>query len=227
MKHCEPQTLALLALGEQPDESDAVHLVTCDACRHEWDSLRSTVEIARSLDEQDVVIAPPPGVWAAVSAQITAAPSVADLASRRSRRWAPWVAVAAAAGLVFGGVAGVALTRSATPAPAIVATTPLEPLADYSTTGRASVEVVDAAQVLAVNVSDLPATDGYFEVWLLAPDASSMIAIGTLGSGQASTFPLPDGVSLRDYPVVDISIEAYDGDPTHSSDSVARGTLPA
>jgi len=51
--------------------------------------------------------------------------------------------------------------------------------------------------------------------------------VGTLGAGSSSSFPLPPGVSLADYPVVDISLEAYDGDPTHSAISVARGTLPA
>ncbi|MEY2964964.1 MAG: hypothetical protein RLZZ228_777, partial [Actinomycetota bacterium] len=66
-----------------------------------------------------------------------------------------------------------------------------------------------------------------FEVWLLAPDASSMIALGTLGPDERAVLPLPAGISLADYPVVDISAEPYDGDPTHSTDSVVRGTLPA
>ena len=43
----------------------------------------------------------------------------------------------------------------------------------------------------------------------------------------AEMLPLPAGISLADYPVVDISAEPYDGDPTHSTDSVVRGTLPA
>ena len=88
-------------------------------------------------------------------------------------------------------------------------------------------ESLDGGDVLAVDVRGLPTTDGYFEVWLLAPDASSMIAIGTLGVGDTGVFPLPPGVSLTDYPIVDVSDEAYDGDPTHSTDSVVRGTLPA
>ena len=50
---------------------------------------------------------------------------------------------------------------------------------------------------------------------------------GTLGPGEKAVLPLPAGVSLADYPVVDISAEPYDGDPTHSTDSVVRGTLPA
>ena len=135
--------------------------------------------------------------------------------------------MAATVGVLFGGVAGVALTRTSTTAPTVVASTALDPLADYTATGRASIEVVDGTELLAVDVRGLPATDGYFEVWLLAPDASSMIAVGTLGAGETAAFPLPPGVALSDYPVVDISIEAYDGNPAHSADSVVRGTLPA
>ena len=88
-------------------------------------------------------------------------------------------------------------------------------------------ELDDDLPPFAVDVSGLPSTDGYFEVWLLAPDASSMIALGTLGPDERAVLPLPAGVSLADYPVVDISAEPYDGNPAHSTDSVVRGTLPA
>jgi len=30
---------------------------------------------------------------------------------------------------------------------------------------------------------------------------------------------------VADYPLVDISIEPYDGNPTHSGDSIVRGQL--
>ena len=223
MAHCEPQTLSLLALGEPPSADDAVHLVTCDACRRDWESMRATVEVARDLDD-DELVSPPDHVWAAIAEEIsTDAGTIVPLRPRR--RVAPWVALAAAVGVVLGGVVGASLMRSAPPE--VVASVALEPLADYSTTGTATIEVVDGTEMLAVDVSGLPTTDGYFEVWLLAPDASSMIALGTLGSGESTVLPLPAGVSLADYPVVDISAEPYDGDPAHSTDSVVRGTLPA
>jgi len=224
--HCDPQTLSLIAIGEEPTADDALHLVTCDDCRREWESLREVVDIARDLDD-DELMAPPAHVWAAISEEIAQTSSDAGnvVPLRARRNLAPWLAVAAAVGLVLGGVGGAMLMRS-TP-PEIVASVALEPLADYSATGNAAVEVVDGAEVLAVDVTGLPSTDGYFEVWLLAPDASSMIALGTLGPDERAVLPLPAGVSLADYPVVDISAEPYDGDPTHSSDSVVRGTLPA
>lgn len=37
--------------------------------------------------------------------------------------------------------------------------------------------------------------------------------------------PLPDGLDVGELPVVDISIEPYDGDLSHSGDSDVRGTL--
>jgi anti-sigma factor RsiW len=221
--HCEPQTLSLIALGEQPSADDAVHLVTCDACRRDWESMRATVDVARDLGD-DELLTPPDHVWAAIAEEISA-DSGTIVPMRSRRRVAPWIALAAAVGVVVGGAVGASLMRSAPPE--IVASVALEPLADYSTTGTATVEIVDGTEVLAVDVSGLPTTDGYFEVWLLAPDASSMIALGTLGAGESTILPLPAGVSLADYPVVDISAEPYDGDPAHSTDSVVRGTLPA
>jgi hypothetical protein len=221
--HCEPQTLSLIALGEQPSAEDAMHLVTCDTCRRDWESMRATVDVARNLDD-DELITPPDHVWAAIAEEISA-DSGTLVPMRSRRRIAPWIALAAAVGVVLGGVVGASLMRSAPPE--IVASVALEPLADYSTTGTATVEVVDGSEMLAVDVSGLPATDGYFEVWLLAPDASSMIALGTLGAGESAMLPLPAGVSLANYPVVDISAEPYDGDPAHSTDSIVRGTLPA
>ena len=222
MAHCEPQTLSLIALGEQPSADDALHLVTCDSCRRDWESMRATVDVARDLDDE--LLTPPDHVWAAIAEEISAdSGTVVPMRSRR--RTAPWIALAAAVGVVLGGAIGASVMRS-TP-PEIVASVPLEPLAEYSAAGTASVEVVDGTEMLAVDVTGLPATDGYFEVWLLAPDSSSMIALGTLGPDEKAVLPLPAGVSLADYPVVDISAEPYDGDPTHSTDSVVRGTLPA
>ena len=38
-------------------------------------------------------------------------------------------------------------------------------------------------------------------------------------------YPLPPTLDLRTYHIVDISAEPYDGDQTHSENSVLRGTL--
>ena len=38
---------------------------------------------------------------------------------------------------------------------------------------------------------------------------------------------MPPGVSMTDFPVVDVSLEPSDGDPGHSHNSLVRGTLQA
>lgn len=41
------------------------------------------------------------------------------------------------------------------------------------------------------------------------------------------TLPFPQGLDLAEYAIVDVSNEPYDGNPGHSSDSIARGELTA
>ena len=36
---------------------------------------------------------------------------------------------------------------------------------------------------------------------------------------------LPEGIDLAEHPIVDVSVEPLDGDPTNSGVSVARGVL--
>ena len=84
MAHFDTTTLSLIALGETPTAEEAVHLVTCDTCRHEWESLRALVVTARDVDEHDLV-APPAHVWGAISAEISAdSTNVVPLRARRS-----------------------------------------------------------------------------------------------------------------------------------------------
>lgn len=65
--------------------------------------------------------------------------------------------------------------------------------------------------------------DGFVEVWLIDTDVVGMHSLGIV-EGQTS-FPLPDGLDPEDFPVVDLSIEPIDGDPTHSGASILRGVL--
>ena len=51
-----------------------------------------------------------------------------------------------------------------------------------------------------------------------------MVAVGALHDGT-TTLPLPAGLSLDTYPVVDVSVQQLDGNPAHSDHSVARGRL--
>jgi hypothetical protein len=38
-------------------------------------------------------------------------------------------------------------------------------------------------------------------------------------------FVLPENLDVGEFPVVDVSNEPIDGDPTHSGDSIVRGVL--
>ncbi len=76
---------------------------------------------------------------------------------------------------------------------------------------------------LQVDLPTPPSGDGFYEVWLLGADAGA-VALGVLESGTGR-FPVPAGVDLADYATVDVSLEPLDGDPAHSTDSVARGAL--
>ena len=64
---------------------------------------------------------------------------------------------------------------------------------------------------------------GYYEVWLLDASAEQLISLGPLR--EDGRYAIPQGVSIEDFPVVDISVEATDGNPAHSGRSVLRGTL--
>ena len=93
--------------------------------------------------------------------------------------------------------------------------------------GEASVVDSPDGRVVRVDARALPDDDGFYEVWLLDSEATKLVALGALPAGSIGTFTVPPGLSLADYPVVDISLEDYDGDPTHSTNSLMRGTLEA
>lgn len=151
---------------------------------------------------------------------------VVPLASRRRRVWGP-VAAAAAAALVVGGVGGILWERrEVEPPETTVASATLDPLPDWQgASGDARVEERPDGRRQVVVTVDAPAPDGtYREVWLLAEDLSGLVSLGVL-DGAEGRFDVPDGLDLAEFPVVDVSEEHFDGDPSHSGDSVVRGPL--
>ncbi len=150
-----------------------------------------------------------------------ARPVVAPAASR-----ARWFAAAAAVAFV-GAIATMTFIGSGSNNETVLAVAELDLLGP---SGGASAELVEVDGQLAVHVHapDLAdpavaAGDGYFEVWLLNPDATSLLSLGpALDSGE---YLLPAGFDPATLPVVDVSVEHFDGDPTHSGQSVLRGAL--
>ncbi|MBA4101424.1 MAG: anti-sigma factor [Arthrobacter sp.] len=144
-------------------------------------------------------------------------------AKRRSAAWwqrpGPWMAAAAAAVLVTAGA-----VWSLNQAPRPLAEADLAPLAQFSAAGSARVvESADGSRALEVRLSKDEA-QGYQEVWLIAPDLSRLVSLGVMNS-ESGTFQLPAGLEISEFPIVDVSDEPVDGNPAHSSVSIARGTL--
>jgi len=234
--HLAAEALALCALGEPGDGAAVAHLEACDRCASELSELTQVVATARTLDRAETLESPPPRVWDAIRSELAddsatqpasqLAP-VVSLADRR-RRWSTGLLVAASVlGVVMGSVATSVVTSESTPAPpvaAAVATATLAALPAHAGTG--SVEIVEGPDgpQLVLDVSGLSPGDGFYEVWLIDPETFAMVGLGAL-PGTRGTFPVPAGLDLSTYSVVDVSIEPYDGDPLHSSDSVVRGEL--
>jgi anti-sigma-K factor RskA len=208
-----------------------------------------------ALAAPDSPVAPPPAVWAAIAAAtgVSSAPrpevvaaagpavdavappappspeaerpaaTVTPLRPRRSR-----LLLAAAASLVVGaGIgAGAVAVSSGDDDGFAVAAAALDPLEGSGASGQARVVERDGgSRVLEVDLTAPGLQDGFYEVWLIDEDVEDMVSVGVVQGGREVALPLPPGLDLGQYPVVDVSVEPLDGDPTHSGDSVARGLL--
>jgi len=244
MRHLDPETAALLALGEPTARaSERAHLAACAQCRHEVGELQETVAVARSTLGEAELQEPPARVWQGIQRELGLSPDVApaaptppvvslsDARARRSslarRLVAPLVGAAAAAALIV----GAALTWNAA-APRlgeqILATAQLEALPQWTdSTGSAEVaQTASGERILRIRLEASAAGDGVREVWLLTENVDGLISLGLL-AGSEGEFVVPDSVDLERFSVVDISQEPLDGDPTHSGDSIVRGPLNA
>lgn len=214
MRHCDPETLSLAALGCEPLTSDdEEHLSGCSDCRHDLQSLRRVVLLGRSAPAERLV-APPDGTWQRIAQQIAepqrglrsvppppaggaarSTPSAARPA-KRTRTWLP-MAAAAMFGVVIGGAGmlAVVVDQQSSPAPIAESQAPevlysaaLSPLpdsgGDTGGTGSADVESIGSGRVLAVATEGLAPTTGYYEVWLIDPDTMEMISVGSVGTGE-------------------------------------------
>lgn len=191
---------------------------------------------------------PPAGLWDSIAAEAfgdgEAGGGAADPSARpahgpdaaRPTRWGrrragePTVrrpalfAIAAAIllGVVLGGAVLVDRLADGSDGPETVVTGELEPIGDA---GSGTVEVTrDGDQLqLRADLVDLPDPDGYYEVWVGSDDLSGLVSLGPVRSD--GVYDLPAGWDPGSFPVVDVSEEPLDGDPTHSAVSVVRGTL--
>jgi hypothetical protein len=224
--HATGDQLVRRALGEPLIELDR-HAAGCPACAAELAALTTTVTAARA--EGSTVLPPAPdAVWLRICDELGLAPAPAtDLRRRRRATSAGRWALGAAAALVLGVVLAVALpdrTPSGDPATLLAPVPASGPVAPGAS---GEVRLVQAEQTLVVEARGLPAPDGFYEVWLLDPDTGRMLALGPLGDDGSASLPVPAGVTLTDYPTVDVSVEQDDGDPSHSGVSALRAAVPS
>ncbi len=245
MQHLDPDRLIDLALFDSSADTDeSVHLAECPGCRAEIGALKSVAEIG--AETQSVRDLPPPpdsgwnGIVAATGIATGAEPAPEQPADdvvrpfppargnghreRRRRGWVPpfLLATAAAVLAVVGTVAVLQFTGRQPME--VTARATLSPLAAAPATARGDARVLNGDE-MKVDVSDLPLTAGYYEVWLLNPDdPTKMQSLGSL-PGKDVVLPIPPGTDLNTYRLVDVSAEAHDGNSAHSGDSLLRGTL--
>ena len=145
---------------------------------------------------------------------------------RRRRMWRGVTGAAAAILVVVGTTLGVVASRHR-PAPAPVASAALRPLeAPASATGSVAVYASGSTRSLAVDARNLPAPgpQSFYEVWLLDPATQKMLPMGVLSPSGRGEYSVSSTI-MGGYSVVDVSLQANNGDPAHSKMSVLRAYL--
>lgn len=140
---------------------------------------------------------------------------------QRKRRWLLPVAAVAAAALIVVGIITVNATRPGDE-PELIASVTLDVLGDAGS-GRAELVNADGVTQIRLETADLDAGDGFLEVWVIDPSVTKLVSLGPLRPD--GIYDLPEGLDPAQFPIVDISVEPVDGDPTHSGNSVLRGQL--
>lgn len=133
-----------------------------------------------------------------------------------------------AAGLaLLAGIGGtLAWQQLRPPAETVISAVPLNALPAWTgARGEATLEQdADGRRWLVVTMTTSRPVDGVQQVWLMSRDASAMTPVGLMAHDD-ERFPVPNGIDVSRYPVVDISDEEPGGAPTHSGNSIVRGTL--
>lgn len=236
--HTNPETLALLALGEDvgtPDER--THATACSDCSLELLELQHLTDLGRTAGHEEALARPAPHVWDQVRAELGFTGDVAPVAPiapvvpikpRQESRTSSLrlVAVAAALALVAGIGIGLGIERLREPSETVIATGQLAAFPDWAgSDGTAAVETdANGNRTLVVKLStSRPGEDLY--VWMMDPASGKLQPMGSIVGGYGR-YAINPGLSLQDFPAVDVSDEPLnDGNPAHSGNTVVRGDL--
>lgn len=222
---------------QRPSAEQAQHLMACSDCRQ---ALDTTERVLTALRSSVPIEQPPAELWDRIAAGMkeepaeAAAPSQAQPPVSPARSGWPVTLAAAAVGALLGGAAvgGVVLTMDRQDddppetANTVIGEAVLEPVAAEEFSAQAEmVETAEGTMELTVQITSAPdAADGYFELWLRDEEASRLQSLGTVGTGS-TTFEVPSGLDLEQYPVVDVSHEHFDGDPGHGGVTLGAGPM--
>jgi len=193
------------------------------------------LRLLRSITDVDAsLVAPPESVWNAIATSCSAHDAepfeptettvAGNVSSTRRNRWRLAVALGTAAAAAVVALA-LALPNRHDPAVAMaeLSSKGLDG-APAGLQGDAFVRSTHGMLTLHVDLDGLRPTSGeYLEVWLIKPDISGMVSLGIVRPD--GNYELPEGLNVKEFPIVDVSTEPYDGNPRHSGDSLLRGVL--
>ena len=203
----------------------AERLRSCDACRRELADLLVAHAALASASRTLAEPAEPAEVLAPLPTPDDVLPPPRPTPTR-SHSWTIRWAVAAAAIVVA--VVGVStgLARSHQH-PTVVAQAALRPLdGPANATGTLTALATGTDRELTVHTSALhaPGAQSFYEVWLLDPSTLKMLAVGVLPASGTGSYNM-DASLMKGYSAVDISLQANNGNPAHSTTSVLRATF--
>ncbi|MFE1248048.1 anti-sigma factor [Streptomyces sp. NPDC058735] len=251
MEHTDEETLALMAIGESPSPPDDEHVRGCARCSRELEALSRVVSTMKTpAPHEHELLAPPPGLWDSIASELhldrqagpepfdedvpeadasqsddDSVPPPPPAARPRARRLGRFGVALAACAALLGAAAGSTITWWVTRDDAGVSVAEGSRLNSLqaSSAGYARLSESDGHRTLRITVEGLPRTSGYFEVWLMDRTHTKLVSMGVLGPDGRASLPVPSNIDLREYSVVDVSVQPYNGKPDHSGDSLVRG----
>jgi len=182
--------------------------------------------LAESLSDADFDRSmPPPGLWAAIEQTLKPEMTRAERTQDRKFGGGFSARLLGAAAVVVTAIIVASAFGSADDGPRLVAQANLvTDSLPVVTEAEAGVNLVQTGDgyALDIDLTALPlASNAELELWVINGDVTDMHSLGVLMS--SGRFALPDGVDPEDFPIIDISVEPFDGNPAHSGQSTLRG----
>lgn len=154
---------------------------------------------------------------------LQSSPQLPPVGRNPARTWLPAVAAVVIA------IAGTALTLSLgggddEPTLAVGPLSNQGLAVETGQSGTARLVETSDGMALEITATEAEIGDGEFrEVWLADPELDRLVSLGVFDPN--GRYLVPAGLTVDEYPVVDVSVETLDGDPRHSGRSVLRATL--